>query len=351
MIRTVNLVAMGIVVTLLAWSQPVIATGSDTNSVANTAHSGVNSAADSTTPISAAAAGGAGQNLPSIPQELSLDELARELSHPVTGLRSISNDFEYRTWQGNLPDAGNKSAWIYEFKPVFPIRLDNGKNLLLRATIPIWMKQPIWQVPFNDPLWQVDISYADWRIRQTPGATAENLSAEPSHGHLADIGFDIAMGGVSDSGFISMYGIATVLPASQDISASREQWLLGPELAIGKQTDWGVIGLWATHLTGISGGNNVSTNNTTVEVFFAYGLGNGWQVISNPKIVYDWEAVKGEKLMLPIGGGVAKTSRLGSMPLKMSVEAHYFVASPDRFGPEWLITLNLTPVLSGWVMK
>ncbi len=284
-------------------------------------------------------------------EDLSLDEITRELSNPVTGLRSIFNDFEYRTYQGSLPDAGQKSAWIYEFRPSYPIKLSNGKNLLMRATIPIYGAQPIWEVAFGHPLWQVDISHPDWRIRQTPEITADTGSFGPSHAHFADIGFDIALGGVSDNGFISMYGIATVFPTSQDISARRGHWLLGPEVAFGKIADWGVIGVWATHLTDATGRDDAATNDTMLELFFAYGLGNGWQVISSPKITYDWEAVKGEKLRLPIGGGFAKTSRLSRMPLKFSVEAHYFVVSHDRLGPEWLMTLNVTPVLSGWLMK
>jgi hypothetical protein len=70
---------------------------------------------------------------------------------------------------------------------------------------------------------------------------------------------------------------------------------LGPEVAFGKIADWGVVGAWVTHLTDVLGDSLVSTNVTSAKIFFAYGLGNGWQIISNPEISYDWEAVSGER--------------------------------------------------------
>jgi len=277
-------------------------------------------------------------------RKLSLDEIAKELSNPVTALRSFAFDAEYRTFQGTLPGASDKTSMIYVLRPSFPIPLSNGKNILLRARIPINRDQPVWGLPIDHPSWKVDVDYSEFRIRQSPEITPEAGGFLPSHDHLDDISFDVAYGGVSDNGFISMYGIVTVLPVSQDISASRDQWLLGPEVAFGKSADWGVAGAWLTHLTDITGGNEISTNETTMKVFFAYGLGNGWQIISNPRISYDWEAVSGEELSLPIGGGFAKTTRFGHMPFKMEFEIHHYVVSADRLAPDWLFTFNFTPV-------
>ena len=277
-------------------------------------------------------------------RQMSDDEIANELSNPVTTLRSIATDIQFRSFQGSLPDAGDKTSLIYLIKPSFPIPLSNGKNILLRATIPIYKDQPIWGLPTDHPLWVVDKDYAEFRIRQSPEITPSSGGFLPSHDHLADISFDIAYGGVNDKGFISMFGIVGVLPVSQDISASRDQFLLGPEVAFGKSADWGIIGAWATHLTTISGNSFVNTNETSVKVFFSYRLGNGWQFVANPEITYDWEAQSGEKLSLPIGGGISKTTRFGRMPLKLAFEIHNYIASADRFAPKWLLTFSITPV-------
>jgi len=277
---------------------------------------------------------------------MSIDEIAKELYNPVTALRSLGNDLEYRQYQGSLPGSDDWTAWIYQFKPSIPIQLRNGKNLLLRATIPIYLDQPDWSIWEDHPIWEVDRSYADFLLRQSPQATPDSGFFQDTHDHLADVSFDVAYGGVSERGFISMYGIAAVLPSSQDISASRDQFLLGPEVALGKSADWGVLGGWLTHLTDVTGDSDFSTNETSLKVFFAYGLGNGWQIVSNPTILYDWEADSGNELLLPIGGGFAKTTWIGSTPVKLAFELHHYIESAERFGPEWLLTFNLTPVIS-----
>jgi hypothetical protein len=79
---------------------------------------------------------------------------------------------------------------------------------------------------------------------------------------------------------------------------------------------------------------------------FAYGLGNGWQVFSNPTISYDWAADSGNKLLLPIGAGISKTLRIGRVPLKLAFEIQKFVESPEQFGPDWLFTFSFTPVIA-----
>lgn len=273
------------------------------------------------------------------PDALSLDEIAMELSNPVTALATISNDFEYRIYQGSLPGADDDSAYIYTLRPSIPIPLSNGKNILMRFGIPVNGEQPIYAVG-NEQV-------SPFLIRQTASTIPTDGTFDNYHGHshLGDIDFDIAYGGVSANGFISMYGIAGVLPTSQDLSQSIDQYQLGPEVAFGKVTGWGVYGAWLTHLTGVYGEDKWDTNMTSLKIFFAWGLGNGWQVFSNPVIEYDWEGDSDNQLFLPLGAGVSKTTRVGNMPMKLSFEIQKYIASPDAIGPDWLFTFSFTPVI------
>jgi hypothetical protein len=274
-----------------------------------------------------------------VADDLTLDEIAKELSNPVTALASINNDFEYRLYQGSLPAADDEAAFVYKLQPSIPIPLANGKNILMRMAIPINGEQPIYAANGEQ--------VSPFLIRQTASTIPTDGTFDNRHGHshLADIDFDVAYGGVSDNGFISMYGIAGVLPTSQDLSQSIDQIQLGPEVAFGKVTPWGVFGAWLTHLTRVSGEDAWDTNMTSLKIFFAYGLGNGWQAFSNPVIEYDWEGDGDNKLFLPIGGGVSKTTRIGRMPLKLAFEIQHYVVSPDSIGPEWLFTFSFTPVI------
>jgi hypothetical protein len=276
---------------------------------------------------------------------LSADEIALELSNPVSKLVSLKNDFEYRLYQGSLADADDESAFIYNFQASFPIPLRNGKTVQMRFNIPINGTQPIYEIGNKE--------ISPFLIRQNAstiptGGTFDNYHG---HSHLGDASFDVAYGGVSDSGFISMYGVAVVLPTSQDLSESIDQYQLGPEVALGKLTDWGIYGAWLKHLTRVSGENAWDTNMSSLEVFFAYGLGNGWQVFSNPVIQYDWEGDSDNKLFLPIGGGVSKTTHIGRTPLKLAFEVQKYVVSPDSIGPDWLFTFSVTPAFRNPLQK
>ena len=272
------------------------------------------------------------------PSDLSVDEIAKELSNPVTALAVINNDFDYVFYQGSLADASDESAYKYRLQPSIPIPLSNGKNILMRFTLPINGRQPIYEA---------DEEYSPFLIRQIASTIPTDGTFDNYHGHshLGDVGFDIAYGGVSENGFISMYGIAAVFPTSQDLSQSIDQIRLGPDIALGKVTSWGVYGGRLKHLTGVSGEDAWDTNMTTLKVFFAYGLGNGWQIISNPVIAYDWEGDTDNKLFVPIGAGVAKTMKWGRMPLKMAFEVQKYIASPDSIEPDWLFKLSITPVI------
>lgn len=280
---------------------------------------------------------------------LSLDEIAVQLFNPVSLLPVIKNDFEYRLYQGSLADASDTSAWIYKFQPSFPIPLSNGKTIQLRLTIPIYGTQPLYRLLPDD----ADTEYSEFQIRQNATTIPKYGSFDHGwgHDHLADVSFDVAYGGVSDSGFISMFGIAGVLPTSADLSASVDQYQLGPEVALGKLTDWGIYGVWFKHLTGLYGEEAWDYNMTTLEVFFAYGLGNGWQVFSNPIIQYDWEGDTDNKLFLPIGGGISKTISVSRTPLKLAFEVQKYIVSPDALGPDWLFTFTMTPAFRNPLQK
>ena len=283
---------------------------------------------------------------------LPVDEIALELSNPVTALRNFGFEGEYRTYQGDLPGADDLDSYRMVFTPSWPIPLGNGKNLLLRARIPVNGDQPSWN----------PVTYLTWEeflVRQAPAPGSDpnsRWSLDPetgsfSYGHdnLGNIGFDVGYGGVTDSGLISALSLVNVAVTSDDLSARRGQWLLGPEVTLGRFTQWGLIGVRAKHLTNVHGEGDqeldYDTNETTLNVFVAYSLGQGWQIESNPVILYDWEAVSGNQWYVPVGAGVSRTMRLGRRPVKIGVELQHFVVSPERFGKEWLLKFNLTPAL------
>ena len=74
-------------------------------------------------------------------------------------------------------------------------------------------------------------------------------------------------------------------------------------------------------------------------------LQEGWQITGQPTWSYNHKAEKGNKLTLPIGTGVNKVTRFGKLPVKLTLQYWYYVASPDVFGPQHQVRLQIAPVV------
>lgn len=280
---------------------------------------------------------------------VSLDRIALELNNPVTSLGSFSLDWERMTYTGDLPGSDDQTGSRLVFTSLWPIELENGKNLQLRFTIPVNGDLPNWAP-------REFIDYRDFTIRKVPVTEpridpANGGEFADGHDHLGDIAIDIGYGSTNENGRFSMASLAMVFPTSEDGSGSRNQWLIGPEFAYGKMSERGLLGFRAKHLTDIAGEGaqelgKLTTNETTLQLLLAYSLGNGWQIESNPIFLYDWEAVSGNEWVVPIGGGISKTFRAGRRPMKLAVELQHYVVTPDRFGPEWMLQVKYIPFVS-----
>jgi len=269
------------------------------------------------------------------------EEIAREMSNPLAAFFSFPVEYQFRTFQGDIPGSGDHSSSSFIFGATLPFRQKDGKGWVFRFALPFIEDQPIY--------W-ADRGYAEWRIRQQdPMAQGEGFW-EDTHGHTDAVSFDLVYGGVKDSGLILSYGLAGILPTTSDTSNGRQQLILGPEVNIGKMTDRVVYGALISHIIDVAEKKDKGTpdtTQTTIQAYFSYGLGNAWQLISNPTITYDWEGDSGNKLNLPLGVGIAKTVSLGKMPLRMAAEVQKYVVSTDRFSSDWLFKLTITPVISG----
>jgi len=280
---------------------------------------------------------------------ISPNRIGLELSNPVTGLRSIATDLEFRTFQGDLPGSEDWSGWKVAFTPSWPIKLGNGKNILLSATFQIFSDQPYYQRGFGgDPdfdfEWGKD--YGEDKLRQVPERLFDVGELARGHDHFGDLFVNIGYGGTSERGYIGMVGLAVVAPTSSDTESARRQWAVGPEIVLGRTMNNGQFGVRVKHLKNLESDFPWETNETSAKIFLARSLGNGWLIESNPTILYDWAALDGNEWLVPLGAGISKTFMAGPVPVKMSVELQKYVVSPDRFGPDWFLRFNLTPVLS-----
>jgi hypothetical protein len=257
----------------------------------------------------------------------SADEIAKELANPNNSLASLTFKNQYRWYTGDLAGADNQDNYTLLFQPVFPFYLEpsssGGKaNLFIRPAIPLLVNQPVPEVSGVG-----EIEYND--------VTA-----------LGDIGFDIGYGVTEKSGFLWALGMVGTLPTATDDDIGGDQVRLGPELLVAQFYEWGLWGVFPSHQWDVSGNGEESFSGSQLQLFLKFLPGGGWNLGTAPIMNYDW---KGDEWTLPLNAVASRTLKIGNTPVKVEVELNYYVEQPDAFGPEWMLGLNITPVVRNFI--
>ncbi len=253
---------------------------------------------------------------------VSASELAAELSNPNTALASMNVKNQFRVFAGDLPEAGEQWSYTLLFQPSLPFVFESGNKILWRPAIPLLVDQPVF-----DPV------------------TGE-FSGETG---LGDIPFDLAYAPKLDnSSLLLALGFITSLPtATNDLGTGL--WTLGPELLIGYLSPKHIVGLFPNHQWDIAGSGEADINLTSIQAFYTYLMGGGWSVGTGPTMTYDWEH---EQWTVPLQINAGKTVVLKGRPWKLSGELNYYVEKSEAIGPEWMLSLNIAPVvknrIAGW---
>lgn len=269
------------------------------------------------------------------PLELDLNpglaDLASELANPNTSLGFLAAPIDFVTYDGDAPGADEQTATRISFQPSLPYSLGDGKNLYVRPLIPVYIDQPV-------PLVGGEVAL--------PGGDAGIQSSFESTGvELGDISFDVAVGNSFDNGMIVVAGVVGTLPTATDDRLGLDQYLLGPELLVGKKTSWGFVGGLLTHQWDVAGEDGFDTSITGGQYFYTVDLNDGWQIQATPTFSYNHEASSGNRLSFPLAIGVSKLAILGGTPWKFSLQYWEYVESPDEFGPERQIRFQVGPVV------
>ncbi len=253
------------------------------------------------------------------------DAVAKELSNPAGSLSSLTNNFEYQTFKGDLPNGNDQEGWSYSFQPVLPFSVgDTGQRIIFRPLAPIHFDSPVFDADEGD--------------------------FDGSGFELGDISFDLVYAGNEKTGegrgLLWGLGMAGTLPSATSDAIGGNQWRLGPELFGGITRPWGIVGALVNHQWNFAGSNDSFHSVTAAQYFYAYGLGNGWQIAAGPTLSYDWKAKGGNAWTVPVGVGMAKTAAIGGMHIKFQLQLEKYVVTPDDFGPDWLLKFSVTPVVA-----
>jgi len=239
--------------------------------------------------------------------------VAKELQNPTAPLASLTNIFEFKTYKGTAPGATDVTSMSYQFQPGFPFNVgDKGKLLFVR---------PLFTFQLNPPFFNTQTGQMD------------NHSMK-----FSDISFDIAYGGVNEKKNALLYGIVGNAPTGhKDISS--KQWRFGPEFLLAKIRDWGVGGVYVTHQTAISNGNqNLTTLQPIVSLTQKKAISIGYSGI----ITRDWTH---DSWVLPVGFFISKVVVMGKTPWSFQIEPYYNVASKGEFGQTFQLRFTVKPIV------
>ena len=248
-------------------------------------------------------------------EKLTNDEIAKQLANPNTPLSTMRLKNLYTFYDGDLPGADGQSNFSMLFQPSFPFPIgDDGSLIFWRPALPILFETPV----FNPSTGDFD-----------------------KKSGLGDIAMDFAYAKTSESGILTALGLITTVPTATN-NLGKEQWLLGPEILIGKLTETSVIGLFPSHQWSIAGEDSFDTSITSIQAFATVLPGGGWALGTAPIMSYDWEA---SQWSIPINLTISKTVQFGRTPFKLDLTLDYYVERNDAFGQEWVVGFNVAPVV------
>jgi len=249
----------------------------------------------------------------------SAQDIAAQLSNPNTTLGTMNILFDYVDFDGDLPRASSQSALRGTFQPSLPYPLSETTNLFVRPAIPVIFSQ---DVP-----------------NMSGGFDSEGID-------LGDISFDALLAKTLPSiGIVLGGGVVATLPTATEDALGLDQWLLGPEVIGAIVRKWGVLGLLVTHQWDVAGEDDYSTSITGGQYFYAFNLGNGWQINGSPTFSYNHKASSDNAWTLPVAGGFSKTTIINGRPWKFGLQYWHYVKSPDVFGPDFQIRFSVSPVV------
>ncbi|MCA9810596.1 MAG: hypothetical protein KC473_09675 [Candidatus Dadabacteria bacterium] len=248
----------------------------------------------------------------------SLAEVGAQLANPVSSVWSIVFQNNFTFLEGE-PSDKTRFRYNLNFQPVLPIPLTDNWNLITRPVFPLLIGQPVYN----------------------PESGFHGRSG------LGDIAMVNLISPNKPSGFLWGIGPTWIFPTATKQNLGQQKWQVGPA-AVGLylSKDW-IFGAFPQQWWSFAGKDNrPDTSMMNIQYFVWRLLPGAWQVGTGaPNITINWKADDDNKVNLPIGLGVAKTVKLGELPVKFQLEGSYSVAHEDVLGQRWNIRLTITPVI------
>ena len=253
--------------------------------------------------------------------ELSLDEIDRRLNNPLADIWSLTFQNNTGIHEGDAVDGSEYSNNLF-FQPFMPFELGASTStmLTLRPVFPL-VTQPVFEA--EDPNRSVGhtTGFGDLQILGLAG---------PNRGE----------------GLIWGAGATLKLPTAGNDLLGQGKYQAGPAAMLFYLGKPWVGGVLIQHWSSFAGDDErADTSRTDVQYIIRRSIPGAMSIGMGPTISIDWEADSDNRLTLPVGLGITKTTRIKNMPVKLRAEVHYSIIAPDDYGSTWNLRLQITPVI------
>lgn len=229
-------------------------------------------------------------------------ELAKQVSNPVSSLISVPFQFNYNDGYG--PQDGHQS--YVNIQPVVPFSLNADWNLILRTIVPV-----------IDPSDVVPGTGSQFGL----GDTTQEIFFSPK--------------APGPGGLIWGVGPAFLWPTATDDELGQGKWGAGPTFVVLRQTGPWTVGLLANQIWSFAnagGDDRPDVSNAFLQPFVAYNTANAWTFTLNTESNYNW---KTNDWSVPINAIVSKTTHIGKQPVQLGLGARYWVETPESGPSGW----------------
>ncbi len=255
---------------------------------------------------------------------LSANELAKEISNPVTSIWQLQFQFNNEKLESRSLDPLS-GKWVNNlyFQPVLPVSLTNDLNLVTRPVMTLYQS-----VPYPTATGSVQRT-------TTLGDTILATVLSPAH----------------TEPWIWGVGPTWIFPTATSDLTGQGKWQVGPAVGGGYITSKFMVAALVQQWWSFAGdADRKRTNQMNVLPLIYSFFGEGWSVGYSGSILADWTARGSDVWTVPLGLSIGKVIKIGILPVQVQVGSQYFVEKPQG-GPKWNFQLQVTPVIPRLITK
>jgi hypothetical protein len=255
-----------------------------------------------------------------------LSTLNKKLADPTSSVWALFTEFDFVASDGDLTH-GTRNSQAVTFEPLLPIPLTADLKMMARPTIPVFRSEVASMGAGGK---------VDWD-RETG---------------LGDIELPLLFGPSKSATFNWLIGPTLAFPTASDDSLGTGKWQVGPAVMMSWKKDKITAFIMPQYFWSYAGDDDRGDVSRAKIIYGGfYELENNWSIGINPTITYNHNASSGNQWNVPVGLTVTKMTKFGKLPIKIQLGVEYSIINEDDYGKEWMVKLNLIPVIKSLVTK